>query len=204
MKKLSSPFTKLIAIAACALTLGSCSRAEYAMLPKGGSYHGTTRPANTVSTSVATTVAATPAAEVAAPKVEATAPVAAKDVAAAPVAAKRVAAAPVAAAPAATKSVSSATVAAAPAAKLTLVQRVAMSKVTKMVQKAATSNKHANTASTQALDSKLRTAILLVAVGLLLEILGIAISSSILYLIGAILIIVGSVFFILWLIDKLS
>jgi len=190
MKNLASSFTKAFAIAACALTLGSCSRSEYAMLPKGASYHGVTRPANTVSTSVAPAAVAT--APVAAPKAEVAAPVAAPKAEVAAVATP---------APAKTDATVATTVA---PKKLNLVQRAALKALVKKANKAAKAGDHANTASTQALDSNLRTAILLAAVGVLVEILGIVLGSSLVYLLGAVLIVVGAVFFIIWLVNKVS
>ena len=199
MKNLVSPFAKLIAVAACALTLGSCSRSEYAMLPKGGSYHGVTR-VSTPIPATAETVAA-PAAATAAETRPAAAPVVAiAPVTKAPAAAKTPAA--VLESPAAT-----ATVAAAPAPKLNLVQRMALSKVSrkmeKMVQKSGALRKHDNTASTSetsAISGNLRTGIILLLVGLLISLFsGI---SGIFGIIGAIIAIIGLIFIILWLLDQ--
>lgn len=66
MKHLSASFTKLLAVVACALTLGGCNRGEYAQLPKADAYHGTARvraavplsPAAEVPTTVAEPAAA--------------------------------------------------------------------------------------------------------------------------------------------------
>ena len=196
MKNLVSPFAKLIAVAACALTLGSCSRSEYAMLPKGGSYHGVTR--------VSTPVPAT-AETVAAPAAAETRPAAAPVVAVAPVTKAPTAAktpAAVLESPAA-----AATVAATPAPKLNLVQRMALSKVTrkmeKMVQKSGSVRQHDNTASTSkttAISGNLRTGIILLLVGLLVSLFsGI---SGIFGIIGAIIAIIGLIFIILWLLDQ--
>ena len=195
MKNFVSPFAKLIAVAACALTLGSCSRSEYAMLPKGGSYHGVTR--------VSTPVPAAPetAAPVAAPAeaitpVE-TQPAATPVVAAAPAKAAAKTPAAVLESPAA-----AATVAAAPAPKLNLVQRMALNKVThkmeKMVQKSGSVRQHDNTASTTktaAISGNLRIGIILLLVGLLVGILN--------GLIGTIIAIIGLIFIILWLLDQM-
>ena len=200
MKNLVSPFAKLIAVAACALTLGSCSRSEYAMLPKGGSYHGVTRVSTPVP-ATAETVAAPAAAATAAETRPAAAPV--------------VAVAPVTKAPAAAKTsaavlespAAAATVAATPAPKLNLVQRMALSKVTrkmeKMVQKSGSVRQHDNTASTSkttAISGNLRTGIILLLVGLLISLFsGI---SGIFGIIGAIIAIIGLIFIILWLLDQ--
>ena len=196
MKNLVSPFAKLIAVAACALTLGSCSRSEYAMLPKGGSYHGVTR--------VSTPVPAT-AETVAAPAAAETRPAAAPVVAVAPVTKTPTAAktpAAVLESPAA-----AATVAATPAPKLNLVQRMALSKVTrkmeKMVQKSGSVRQHDNTASTSktaAISGNLRTGLILLLVGLLISLF--AGINGIFGIIGAIVAVIGLIFIILWLLDQ--
>ena len=196
MKNIFSPFAKLIAVTACALTLGSCSRAEYAMLPKGGSYHGVTRVATPVPAAAVTT-AATPAPT--AEAVVAPAMVPEATVAAAAPAATR----PVAKAPqAATNLGTAATVAAAPAPKLNLVQRMAMSKVThkidKLMQKSGSVRQHDNTASTSktaAISGNLRIGLILLLVGLLVGLLN--------GLIGTIIAIIGLIFIILWLLDQM-
>ena len=199
MKNIFPPFVKLVAIAACALTLGSCSRSEYAMLPKGGSYHGVTRVATPVP------AAATPAPAVAvAPQVAAAAPVAAATPAAQPVAqpvaktAARVAASAVAASALGT----AATAEAAPAPKLNVLQRIALNKVArkmdKLVQKSGSVRQHDNTASTtrsSGISGNLRIGIILLLVGLLVGLLN--------GLIGTIIAIIGLIFIILWLLDQM-
>lgn len=194
MKNLFSSFNKLVAVAACALTLASCSRAEYAMLPKGPSYHGSTRVVTPAPVAESPTVAVAPAAAATAqPLAVAPAPVAAT----APVAK---AAPVVAAAPAAVT-------AAAPAPKLNMLQRVALSKVArkveKLTQKSGSARQHSETAATQKLAGKLRQGIILVLIGVLVEILASAIGSSLIYLLGAILILVGLVLIVLYLLDEL-
>ena len=205
MKNIFPPFAKLIAVAACALTLGSCSRAEYAMLPKGGSYHGVTRVATPVPAApVATAATPAPAAEaVVAPAMAPEATIAA----AAPAAQPAAKAPQVAAAVAATTLGTAATVAAAPAPKLNLLQRVAMTKVTrkmdKLIQKSGAVRQHDNTAATtktSAISGNLRTGIILLLVGLLVSLFsGI---SGIFGVIGAIIAIIGLIFIILWLLDQ--
>ena len=207
MKNLSATFAKITAVVACALTLGSCSRAEYAMLPKSSSYHGVTRASTPV-----------PAAPIAAETRVAPAPVVAPTIAAAP--ATRVATAPkalpvtaagsaVAAAPAASAAVAT-TSQAAPAPKLSLVQRLAVAKVTKKlenaVQKSGTARQHDNTAATQKLSGKLRQGLILLLVGLLIGIIGGAVGGTIggvIALLGLILVIVGVIFIIVYLLDEL-
>ena len=203
MKNLVSSFTKLVAVAACALTLGSCSRADYAMLPKGGSYHGVTRAATPVP--AAKTVAApTVAAAIVTPQPAAAPVVAAASAKAtlvkSPAAAKTPAVVPA-------SSATAATVAVAPAPKLSLVQRLAMSKVTrkmdKLIQKSGAMRKHDNTASTSetsAISGNLRTGLIFLLVGLLISLFsGI---SGIFGIIGAIFAVIGLVFIILWLLDQ--
>ena len=196
MKNTFSPFAKLIAVAACALTLGSCSRAEYAMLPKGGSYHGVTR----VATPVPTAPVASPAP--AADAVVAPAMALGTTTAdATPTTTKLVAKAakPVAA----TRALETAsTVVATPAPKLNVLQRIALNKVTrkvdKLMQKSGTVRQHDNTASTaRGISGNLRTGLILLLVGLLVSIFG-----GIFGLIGAIIAVIGLVFIILWLLDQ--
>ena len=196
MKNLVSPFAKLIAVAACALTLGSCSRSEYAMLPKGGSYHGVTRVSTPVPAAAETVAAPATAPVVASIPAEAQ-PVTAPVVAAAPAKAATKTPAAVLESPAA-----AATIAAAPAPKLNLVQRIALNKVTnkmeKMVQKSGSVRQHDNTASTTktaAISGNLRIGIILLLVGLLVGLLN--------GLIGTIIAIIGLIFIILWLLDQM-
>ena len=199
MKNIFPPFAKLIAVAACALTLGSCSRAEYAMLPKGGSYHGVTR--------VATPVPTAPVASSAPVADAVVAPATAPETTVAhatPAAAKLVAKVAQPAAPAAASALgTAATVATAQAPKLNVLQRVALNKVTrkvdKLMQKSATARQHDNTASTArgGISGNLRTGLILLLVGLLVSIFG-----GIFGLIGAIIAVIGLVFIILWLLDQ--
>ncbi len=195
MKKLS-PFAKLVAMAACALTLGSCNRAEYAMLPKGSSYHGVTR----VATPVPAASAATPAAPAPAPEaVAAAAPAATPATVAAPSAPAKPAGESLA--PAATKSLGASSTVVAPAPKLNPFQRLALNKVSrkvnKLMQQFGTARQHDNTASTtrgSTISGNLRTGIILLLVGLLVGILN--------NTIGAIIAIIGLVFIVLWLLDQ--
>lgn len=192
MKNSFSSLLKMTALVAGILSLGSCSRSEYAMLPKGPTYAGTSRVATPVHAAPAPSAVATPApavavAPVAAPAAVATAPAASS-------------------APAATAA-QPAALATAKAPHLNLVQRLAVSqlvhKANKMVQRSGAARQHNNTAATQKLEGRLRTGILLAILGLLVEILGAVVGSYVIYLLGAILIIVGGVFIVLYLIDKL-
>ncbi|MBF9238210.1 hypothetical protein I2I05_12470 [Hymenobacter sp. BT683] len=205
MQNTFSPFAKLIAIAACALTLGSCSRADYAMLPKGGSYHGVTRVATPVPTkSESAAVVASPEALVTQEVAVAPAPAAVAATEAKP---KAVTETAMAAAPAVASTVGSASTVATPAPKSTLAQRIALNKVTrkvdKLIQKSGSMRKYENTASTSeaaAISGNLRTGLIFLLVGLLVSLFsGI---SGIFGIIGAIFAIIGLVFIILWLLDQ--
>ena len=199
MKNIFSPFAKLIAVAACALTLGSCSRAEYAMLPKGGSYHGVTRVATPVPTAPA--VLPAPAADaVVAPAMALETTTADATLATTKLVVK--AAQPAASVAAARALGTASTVVATPAPKLNVLQRVALNKVTrkvdKLMQKSGTVRQHDNTASTaRGISGNLRTGLILLLVGLLVSIFG-----GIFGLIGAIIAVIGLVFIILWLLDQ--
>jgi hypothetical protein len=198
MQNLTSTLSRLAVVLTGALALGACSRAEYATLPRSASYLGSTTVASVprAAAPVAAPQAATPKADVAtttpavaplatAVPVVVPAPVAASAVAAAPVAASAVAATP---APAA----------AAPA-KLNLVQRLALAKVTKKLDKLAAKSPQFKqrdaTASTTRIDGNLRTGIILVLVGLLVGIFS--------GLIGTIIALIGVIFIVLWLLDSL-
>lgn len=212
MQKLTSTLSRLAFVVAGALALGSCSRSEYAFLPRSASYLGTTTAAPKVR-KVAPAVAVAPApaaAEMAAP--EATAPVAAP-VAVAPVAS--VLAASKAPAAVATKAVATAsqspaaeatTVAAAPAAapKLNLLQRLALNKVMhkldKQTQKmTARLGESKSAAARSGIDGKLRYAIIFGAISLIFFVIG----GSVGNLIGAILLIIALLFLLFWLLDNL-
>lgn len=195
MKNSFSPFAKFVALAACALTLGSCSRSEYAMLPKGSSYHNVARVATPVPAAATTLTPAAEPAVATAPTVVTEAQPAAPVVAAEPVAtAKARAAKPAVAVETPTA------VAAAPAPKLNLIQRMALSKVTrkmdKLMQKSGSVRQHDNTASTArgGISGNLRTGLILLLVGLLVGIL--------VPIVGTIIAIIGLVFIILWLLDQ--
>ena len=196
MKNLSSPLAKLVALAACALTLGSCSRAEYAMLPKSASYHGVARVATPAPATVApseTTVNEPVAVDQAAAN-QVAAPIATSASQPAPA----LAATKAAPAPATSTSVGSTTTAATPAPKLNVVQRLALNKVTRKVDKLmqkASARQHDNTASTaRGIDGNLRIGLILLLIGLLLGLIN--------GLVGTIVAIIGLVFIVLWLLDQ--
>lgn len=190
MKNNFTSLLKLTALLAGVLSLGSCSRSEYAMLPKGPTYAGTSRVATPVHAAPTPIAVVTPAPAVAVAPAPVVAPTA---VAVTP------APAAVVAQPAA--------LATAKAPHLNLVQRLAVTqlvhKANKMVQRSGAARQHNNTAATQKLEGRLRQGILLAILGLLVEILGAVLGSYLIYLLGAILIIVGGVFIVLYLIDKL-
>jgi hypothetical protein len=193
---------RLAVVLAGALALGSCNRAEYATLPRSASYMGTATATSKARVAVSSPIAASQVAT--APEVTvATAPVA-EAPAAAPVAvapaAPVVAAvpqAPVAEAPAVAATVAT-TDATTAAPKLNLVQRMALAKVTKKLNKlAATSklNKGDNTAHTTRISGNLRTGIILLLIGLIVGIFS--------PLIGTIIALIGAIFLVLWLLDEL-
>lgn len=200
MKNHFSAVSKLVAAAICALSLGSCSRAEYAMLPKGASYHGVARAATPVRAATPTTIAAPAAAPLADanPVVPAEAAVPAQRATIAAPAAK---VAPVAAAPVVSATAPAAVAATAVAPKLNLVQRLAVGKLTrkmdKLVQKTGSVRPHDNTASTAkgGISGNLRTGLILLLVGLLVGLIN--------GLIGTIIALIGLIFIILWLFDQL-
>jgi hypothetical protein len=205
MQNLTSTMGRLAVVLAGALALGSCNRAEYATLPRSASYMGTATATSKARVAVSSPIAATQVAT--APEVTvATAPVAEAPVAAPAVAPIAVApAAPVvAAAPQAAEAPAVAATVATPdavaaAPKLNLVQRMALAKVTKKLNKltanASKLNKGDNTAHTARINGNLRTGIILLLVGLIVGIFS--------GLIGTIIALIGVIFLVLWLLDEL-
>ena len=204
MRNLTSTLGRLSVVLAGALALGSCSRSNYAFLPKADSYLGTTAAAPKARQQ-APAIAATPA-EVA-PAAEASPAIAPEvTVATAPVVAAKPAAAPtvVAAEPAAVAAAPAAEVAAATVAtpapqKLSLVQRMALAKVTKKINKLASKSPQFkqgdNTAHTARISGNLRTGLILLLIGLIVGIFS--------GLIGTIIALIGVIFLVLWLLDEL-
>lgn len=203
-----------------ALALGACNRAEYAMLPRSASYLGTKaatvapRPAAPVAANpqAAAPVAspATPSATALAPEAVITTP---KAVAKTPAATTTpVAVAPPApatatpVAPAAAPLAPEAAVATAPAApaKLNLVQRLAMKKISKQLNKLAAQSPQLKqrdaAAGTSRVGGNLRSAIIFGVVGLILTLLGGI--AGIFYVLGVIFILIGLVFLLLWVLDE--
>jgi len=183
-----------------AASLTSCNRAEYAMLPKTSSYHGTAATRAVAVAPVApevapATIEAAPVATPA-PAVEDSTPQVASAVAVKPAAAP---------AEVATASVPAATEAIAKPAKApkvnfmqkAIVQKV-MKKADKMANKLQIQQKH-ETADANRLSGNLRTGIILLLVGLLISL----IPGGLFDLVGGIIAIVGIVFIVLGLLDAL-
>ncbi len=203
MQNLTSTLSRLAVVLTGALALGSCSRAEYAFLPKSASYLGTTTaaPKARVGTAPVATPAPLAQAPVAAPAPElpAVAPeIVVATTPAAPRAARVAAPTPpvqteVAAAPEA------ATVATPAPQKLSLVQRIALAKVTKKLNKLAAKSPQFkqgdNTAHTARISGNLRTGLILLLIGLIVGLFN--------GLIGTIIALIGVVFIVLWLLDEL-
>jgi len=203
MQNLTSTLGRLAVVLTGALALGSCNRAEYTFLPKSASYLGTTTsaPKARVATAPATTPASVAQAPVATPATEAPAVAPEIVVATTPIAprAAKVAVptppvqAEVAAAPEA------ATVATPAPQKLNLVQRLALAKVTKKLNKLAAKapqfKQGDNTAHTARISGNLRTGLILLLIGLIVGIFS--------NLIGTIIALIGVVFIVLWLLDEL-
>ena len=204
MQNLTSTMGRLAVVLAGALALGSCNRAEYATLPRSASYMGTATATSKARVAVSSPIAADQVAT--APEVTvATAPIAevpaVAPLAVAP-AAPVVAAAPqaqVAEAPAAVAATVASPDAVAATPKLNLVQRMALAKVTKKLNKltanASKLNKGDNTAHTTRINGNLRTGIILLLIGLIVGIFS--------GLIGTIIALIGVIFLVLWLLDEL-
>ncbi|OUJ75568.1 hypothetical protein [Hymenobacter crusticola] len=189
-----------------AASLTSCNRAEYAMLPKTSSYHGT---ATTRAVAVAPVApeavapAIIEAAPVAAPVTEASSAQVAPVVAAQP--ASTTASAQVVAPSTPAVAVAKAEVAKpTKTAKLNLVQKAMVQKVMKKADKLASKmqiKQKSETADAKRLSGNLRTGIILLLIGLLVSILGGI--SWIFGLLGGIIAIIGVVLIILGLLDEI-
>jgi hypothetical protein len=197
MKHLSAIFPKLLAVVTGALTLASCNRSEYAMLPKSSSYHGVSRLATPVPAEKAPAATLVPTA-IAKPAEAAIVPAAPAAVAPAASPAKPAA---VVATPAPSVAAEAATVVPLTTPrKLNLVQRLALAKVTRKLDKnlaQASPRQHENTASTAkgSITGNLRIGIILLLVGLLVGFLN--------SFIGGIIAIIGLIFVVLWLLDNI-
>lgn len=195
MKNLTLSLGRLTLILAGALSLGACNRAAYSNLSPADALAAST-PVAQQPTALYVPVTAEESAVV-----KATAPTAP----AAPVAAP----APVAAAPAIVAAAPVAPVAptatAAPTApKPNLVQRLALRKITKKLDKMASQlpqlKKQDASAARGGLDSNLRSALLFGLIGIILLLFtGV---SNVFGIVGTILLIIGLVFLVLWLLDQ--
>ncbi len=199
MKNLTLSLGRLAVVLASALSLGACSRADYATNSRATD--------NPLNASVATSTQAAPyvpvaseeSATVKAPATATPAPA----VAAQPAPA---AAAPsvVATTPTATAAPVTVAPAAKPAPKLNLAQRLALHKITKKLDKLTAQmpqlKKQDASAARGGLDSNLRSAILFGLIGLILLLFSGV--SAVFYIVGTILLIIGLVFLVLWLLDQ--
>jgi hypothetical protein len=209
MKNLTLSLGRVAVVLAGALSLGACSRSEYAFLPRSASYLGNTPVARqravaapATATQATPAIAATGSAVVTAPAAPSVAPEALVATPVATTPAPTASAAPVAAATVATPEAS---VAVAPAAKpaaapkLNLAQRLAMHKLTKKLDKLTSQapqfKKKDATASTARISGNLRTGIILLLVGLIVGLFS--------GFIGTIIALIGVVFLVLWLLDEL-
>jgi hypothetical protein len=199
MKNLSLSLGRVTLVLATAFSLGACSRADYAPLSRA-----TTQPASTpiaqatpyvpvASEASATVKAVTPTQSApAAPLAMQPAPA---TVEVAPVASAAVSAAPVAAAP---------QMKATPAPKLNLVQRLALRKVTKQLDKltakAPQLKQRDASAARGGIEGNLRSALLFGLIGIILLLFSGV--SSVFGILGTILLIIGLVFLVLWLLDQ--
>ena len=206
MKNLSASFAKITAVVACALTLGSCNRAEYAMLPKSSSYHGVARASTPVPAkaeapampAVADLKTAEPTvAPELVPAVASATPAPLKAATAGP-------ASPVGSLAVPTQTITSATqsTVAVPVRKPNAIQRLALNKVTKKVDKLVqrvTARQYDNTVSTakSGVTGNLRLGIILMVIGALIALL-----PGLFRLLGLIIFIVGVLFLLLWVLDQ--
>jgi len=197
MKNFPSTLTRLVAVFSATLALGACSRADYATLPRTAAYLNSAtavakpRPAAPVI-ATASPVALAPVAEV---------PVApAPEMAAAPVSTAAATKAPTVAAAAQPAQAATATLATAPAPRLNLVQRLALKKITKKLDKLTANvpqlRQHDATAARggSGISGNLRTGLIILIIGALVAIFN--------GVIGGIIALIGLVFILLWLLDQ--
>ncbi|MGI4740421.1 MAG: hypothetical protein ACRYG7_35055 [Janthinobacterium lividum] len=192
MKSLTLSLGRLALVVAGALSLGACNRAEYNGLSQSAT-HSSSTPVASQAAAPYVPVAAEESAVVSAPALAA--PSVASVVPSAPTVAAVAPIAPLAAAPVAKR---------ASAPKLNLVQRLALRKVTKKLDKLTAQlpqlKKQDASAARGGLDGNLRSALLFGLVGLILLLFsGVA---DIFAILGTILLIIGLVFLVLWLLDQ--
>lgn len=194
MRNLTLSLGRLAVVLAGALSLGACSRSEYAFLPPSASYLGSTPVARPRAVAaLATASAPAQSAVVTAPA----APGVASDAVAAQPAPVALAPAPAAVAPLAAVATKPAV-----APKPNLVQRLALRKLTKKLDKLASQapqfKKHDATASTARIEGNLRSAILFG----LLSLIAYLLPGGFFSVVGTILLIVAIVFLVLWVLDQ--
>ncbi|WP_206984678.1 hypothetical protein [Hymenobacter telluris] len=198
MKHLFNTLSKLAAVAAVGLSISSCNRAEYAMLPKTTPYHATygsvvkPAPATATEETAVATAPSTPQVEEVAAEVPATA---------APTTASPAVASP------ATRTTARVARTATPAtttpSKMSVPQRALLAKVNKKVdklvsktqtmsRKEAASHEEAN-----ALSRNIKLGIVLLLIGILLGIFG-----GIIGVIGLVFVVLGLILLILGLLDE--
>jgi hypothetical protein len=211
MKNLTLSLGRVAVVLAGALSLGACSRSEYAFLPHSASYLGSTPVARqravAATTQTAPAIASTGSAVVTAPATPSAAPevIAPEVLAVTPAPAtptpSTTTPAPVAATPIAIPEapVAVASTAKPAAPKLNLAQRLAMHKLTKKLDKLTSQapqfKKKDATASTARISGNLRTGIILLLIGLIVGLFS--------HFIGTIIALIGVVFLVLWLLDEL-
>jgi len=204
MKKLSLSLGRVTLVVATALSLGACGRADYAPLSRT-----TTQPASTPIAqatpyvSVADDASAT--VKVATPTQTApAAPVAVQSALATPAVAPAAVAPTTSAAASVASAAPQASTAATPAPKLNLVQRLALRKITKKLDKLASQapqlKQRDASAARGGLDGNLRSALLFGLIGIILLLFSGV--SSVFGILGTILLIIGLVFLVLWLLDQ--
>lgn len=194
MKNSTLSLGRLALVLAGALSLGACNRADYSGVSQSAAHLSSTPVASQTATPYVP-VAAEESAVVSAPAL-ATPSVAATEPAAQP-------APPVPAmAPVIPRAAASVAKAAAP--KLNLVQRLALRKVTKKLDKLTAQlpqlKKRDASAARGGLDGNLRSALLFGLVGLILLLFSGV--SGVFTVVGTILLIIGLVFLVLWLLDQ--
>ena len=200
MRNASSLLNRAVLAVASVVALGACNRAEYAVLPKSPAYLGS-QPVAVAPRPVAhpEATAATPVTPVAPVPAAPAAVVLPSHVAAAVPEARTTPLASTSPAAGAATSVAPAATVAPTAPTLNLVQRLALKKINKKLDKLASQapqlKKKDATASTSRIDGNLRTGIILIVVGLLVGLLN--------GVIGTIIAIIGLVFIVLWLLDVL-
>ncbi len=210
MKIFFAPLAKFAAVAVVALSLGSCNRAEYALLPKSPAYLGTQASSHRAVAVAAPAAVATPVAPAAQrhePESARITPAQTTLAPTTPAVALTSVALVAPAAPAANALVQPTAARSVP--KLSLVQTfLAKKAVKKMGHLMAATQRasHNATAATNRLDGKLRQGLILLLIGILIGIVGGAIGGSIgnlIGLLGLIIAIVGVVLIVLYLFDNL-